>query len=404
MPRLKMLRGPSPNHDFDLDENVITIGRGRKNGIIIQDNEVSRTHCRLVRVLDDYEIHDLGSTNGTFVNGQKIDESGWLLSERCIVELGDSITLEYQPNEASTATLPPIVSVTGALKEKTYYLVIKQKSQETPEIYVLDRPTITIGRDVDNDIVLDEPEVSRHHMRLTLEESGYTIEDLNTVNGTSINTKHLEKKKRLKPSDVVAVGDGVSLWYTDDPDSIIENLNHFDETDIPSLDDTDGAQNTDNSEPKPPTEKKRTTDINIQLGHGLEHGDLEKSVFLLYAREEWNVIGRHIYTYLDDNHIKVFTDQYLTPQTTDWDSAIEQALAESPCVLAIVSEKSIDAPHVIRSIRHFLAREKSVLLLKYGSITKLPMILQNMPAIKFTPQNPDKTYRMILAELRRIGL
>ena len=41
MPRLKMLRGPSPNHDFDLDESVITIGRGRKNIIIIQDNEVS---------------------------------------------------------------------------------------------------------------------------------------------------------------------------------------------------------------------------------------------------------------------------------------------------------------------------------------------------------------------------
>ncbi len=391
-----MLRGPSPNQDFNLEDNVLTIGRGRKNEIIIQDNEVSRTHCRLVRVLDDYEIHDLGSTNGTFVNGQKIDESGWLLSERCIVELGDSITLEYQPSENSTATLPPIVSVTGALKEKIYYLVIKQKSQETPEIYVLDRPTITIGRDTDNDIVLDEPEVSRHHMRLALEESGYTPEDLNTVNGTTLNTKPLLKKKRLKSGDVLAIGEGVTLWHTDDPDSIIQNLSQLDETAIPELDDAD--------EDKPVIEKKRTTDINMQLGHGLEHGDLEKSVFLIYAREEWNVIGRHIYTYLDDNNIKVFTEQYLTPQTSDWDAAIEQALAESPCVLAIVSEKSIDVPHVHRSIRHFLAREKSVLLLKYGTISKLPMILQNMPAIKFTPQNPDKTYRMILAELRRIGL
>src|SRR5690606_17968539 len=371
MPRLKMLRGPSPNQDFNLEDNVLTIGRGRKNEIIIQDNEVSRTHCRLVRVLDDYEIHDLGSTNGTFVNGQKIDESGWLLSERCIVELGDSITLEYQPSENSTATLPPLVSVTGAQKEKVYYLVIKQKSQETPEIYVLDRPSITIGRDTDNDIVLDEPEVSRHHMRLALEESGYTLEDLNTVNGTTLNTKPLLKKKRLKSGDVLAIGEGVTLWHTDDPDSIIQNLSQLDETAIPELDDAE--------EDKPVIEKKRTTDINMQLGHGLEHGDLEKSVFLIYAREEWNVIGRHIYTYLDDNNIKVFTEQYLTPQTSDWDAAIEQALAESPCVLAIVSEKSIDVPHVHRSIRHFLAREKSVLLLKYGTISKLPMILQNMP-------------------------
>ena len=75
MPRLKMLRGPMPGDEFELDEALMTIGRGRKNQIIIQDNEVSRTHCRLVRVLDDYEIHDLGSTNGTFVNGERLHEN-----------------------------------------------------------------------------------------------------------------------------------------------------------------------------------------------------------------------------------------------------------------------------------------------------------------------------------------
>ena len=86
----------------------MTIGRGRKNDIIIQDNEVSRVHCRLIRVLDDYEIHDLGSTNGTFVNGKKIDEGGWLLSGRSIIELGDSITLEYHPTDIRTGTAPPM--------------------------------------------------------------------------------------------------------------------------------------------------------------------------------------------------------------------------------------------------------------------------------------------------------
>jgi hypothetical protein len=32
------------------------------------------------------------------------------------------------------------------------------------------------------------------------------------------------------------------------------------------------------------------------------------------------------------------------------------------------------------------------------------MVIRNMPAIRFDPKNPEKTYRMILAELRRIGL
>lgn len=394
-----MLRGPSPNQEYELFDSVITIGRGRKNGIIIQDNEVSRTHCRLVRVLDDYEIHDLGSTNGTFVSGQKLDESGWLLSEHCMLELGDSITLEYFPSESSTSTLPPLNISTEALKEKVYYLIISQRSQEQPEIYVLDRPIIAIGRHVDNDIILDEPEVSRHHMQLVLSTKGYTVEDLNTVNGTALNDNIISRKRTLKPNDLIAVGEGVQMWLTDDPDSLLKLI----KTDDPQLNESQFTFD-EVTEGMRPIDKRRTTDATMQLGHGLEPGELEHSVFLLYARDEWTAIGRHIYTYLDDNHIELFTEQYLTPQTDGWDSAIEQALAETPCVLAIISEKSIAVPHFMRSIRHFLAREKSVLLLQYGKIEKLPTIIRNKPAIKFDTQNPNKTYRMILAELRRIGL
>ncbi|MEL7432887.1 MAG: toll/interleukin-1 receptor domain-containing protein, partial [Chloroflexota bacterium] len=95
---------------------------------------------------------------------------------------------------------------------------------------------------------------------------------------------------------------------------------------------------------------------------------------------------------------------YLTPDTDNWQDAMEQALAESPCMLAVISDKSIATPHVGRYIRHFLAREKAVLLLRYGKVSKMPMVLKNMPAIRFDPKNPEKSFRMILAELRRIGL
>src|SRR5690554_5916542 len=102
MPRLKMIRGPMPGTLMDLTAETVTIGRGRRNDFVIQDNEVSREHCRLVRVLNDYEIHDLNSTNGTFVNGRRVDSSGWLLTAGAVIELGDSITLEYVPTEMNS--------------------------------------------------------------------------------------------------------------------------------------------------------------------------------------------------------------------------------------------------------------------------------------------------------------
>ncbi|MDQ7035081.1 MAG: FHA domain-containing protein [Anaerolineae bacterium] len=71
-----MLRGPEPGRHIPLDGDVLLIGRGRKNDIIIQDNEVSRTHCRLVRVLEDYEIHDLSSTNGTLSTAKRSIRGG----------------------------------------------------------------------------------------------------------------------------------------------------------------------------------------------------------------------------------------------------------------------------------------------------------------------------------------
>ncbi|MGB7339705.1 MAG: FHA domain-containing protein [Phototrophicaceae bacterium] len=405
MPRLKMLRGPFPDTEFELNEAVMTIGRGHKNDVIIQDNEVSRTHCRLVRVLDDYEIHDLGSTNGTFVNGKKVDEGGWLLSGNTLVELGDSITLEYSSNEMVTGTRPPTALLNDIQKEKVFYLVIEQQAQDQPEIYVLDRLSITIGRDTDNDISLDAPEVSRHHMRLVLTVDGYTLEDLNTMNGTSVNREKITHQQILHHNDMIGVGTSLHMWYTDDPDSLLASLNNKnfialdDDTSqvLALLDETNDHFDDDLSD-------EVVSDVRLEIGHGLSAGDLAHSVFLNYAREEWTVIGRHIYTYLEDNNIKTFTQQYLTPETDDWHKSMEQALSESPCLLAIISEKSVEVPAITRSIRHFIAREKPVLLLRYGKIDKLPMILHNMPAIRFDPKNPDKTSRMILAELRRVGL
>jgi predicted component of type VI protein secretion system len=92
--RLTMRKGPLPGKAFDLAKSLFTIGREVKNDIVINDAEVSRQHVRLTERPDGYWVEDLASTNGTFVNGQRLTGPVALHSGD-ILGLGSTVELEY---------------------------------------------------------------------------------------------------------------------------------------------------------------------------------------------------------------------------------------------------------------------------------------------------------------------
>jgi hypothetical protein len=75
MSKLTIRTGPQAGTAYSLDRPVIRIGRGSMNDIVIQDNQSSRQHVEITRQGDDLIVRDLGSTNGTFVNGERITGS-----------------------------------------------------------------------------------------------------------------------------------------------------------------------------------------------------------------------------------------------------------------------------------------------------------------------------------------
>jgi hypothetical protein len=90
-----MRSGPTPGVIFPLEGDQLIIGRDSVNAVAINDAEVSRKHARLTFQGGKYVIEDLGSTNGTFVNGQRL-VSSTVLKAGDVVSLGEQIVLMYE--------------------------------------------------------------------------------------------------------------------------------------------------------------------------------------------------------------------------------------------------------------------------------------------------------------------
>jgi predicted component of type VI protein secretion system len=93
--QLIMRSGPTPGAAFTLEGDQLTIGRDSANEIVINDAEVSRRHARLTFQGGKYVLEDLGSTNGTFVNGQRL-AGPRVLKAGEVVSFGEKIVLVFE--------------------------------------------------------------------------------------------------------------------------------------------------------------------------------------------------------------------------------------------------------------------------------------------------------------------
>ena len=96
-----------------------------------------------------------------------------------------------------------------------FYLTWTARHGDT-ERYRLEAPEIVVGRMSDCDLVLSSPFVSRHHAKLLGGPQGYSIVDLNSTGGTSVNGQSVREQK-LQPMDRIRLGQsGVELCYVEE--------------------------------------------------------------------------------------------------------------------------------------------------------------------------------------------
>ena len=72
MPKIYIMNGPDKGRSFEVDEEVVFVGRAPDNEIPVKDKSVSRKHLKIVKRDERYYVTDLGSKNGTFVDGKRV--------------------------------------------------------------------------------------------------------------------------------------------------------------------------------------------------------------------------------------------------------------------------------------------------------------------------------------------
>ena len=86
--RLEFIMGPLATQTMQLTEEVTTLGSVAGNTVVLADPAVSRKHAGIRRVDGGYELADLGSTNGIYVNGRKTPKK--MLDQGDIIRIGNT--------------------------------------------------------------------------------------------------------------------------------------------------------------------------------------------------------------------------------------------------------------------------------------------------------------------------
>lgn len=169
--------------DRETRQDRAVIGSAPSCDIRVTETKVSRRHCAVSKGQDGFLIEDLGSRNGTYANGNRIDR-------RVTVDAGAAITLGR--------------SIPFPWDEVVAFFDGRNGADPLPQ------RVVTIGRADGNDVVLPDPAVSGRHAQVVFEGAEVFIEDLGSRNGTFLNDSDtVIARALLRPLDTIRVGDTV---------------------------------------------------------------------------------------------------------------------------------------------------------------------------------------------------
>lgn len=253
MPTL-VIKNPDGSQQEQEVAEQLTIGRGDGNDLVLSEGGVSRKHARFFLEGEACLVEDAGSSNGTFVDGEKI-EGPTKLSSKSTVHIGDyEIQLKVGSKalpKASKSFAKPSREPTSALgkavkpsapRSTRVVQAIKEPGAKSSALAKRGAPgratgpqlrgltggvtgknfalngTMTVGRVAGVDIQIDDDSVSRRHAEIVVAGREISVKDLGSANGTTVNGAPISDDTILSPGDIVQFG-VVELMFETGPTS-----------------------------------------------------------------------------------------------------------------------------------------------------------------------------------------
>jgi ABC-type multidrug transport system ATPase subunit/pSer/pThr/pTyr-binding forkhead associated (FHA) protein len=127
---------PSPASAKDVhlpdQAGITTVGRGSGNDVVVEDLLVSRRHAEVAKTLTGWRLKDLGSRNGTFVDGHRIDEADMAFGQRITLGQTDFLVTEQGLAPWPVEDFPSLEAASITIRLQ-------------PDLVLLDRVTFSIA-------------------------------------------------------------------------------------------------------------------------------------------------------------------------------------------------------------------------------------------------------------------
>ncbi|GCE04919.1 FAD-dependent oxidoreductase [Dictyobacter aurantiacus] len=234
-------------------EKFVTIGRQPGVNLVVNEGSISRRHAQLGFQNGHYVVIDLKSLNGTFLNEQRLDpERPYPLKVNDVLRFGNTVTFcfllrplnfdnlaparqkfsaEPQPVRppqqqeldenllpvGAAQPLPP--TIMKALKATPALIIlpssVKGERKQSPYVHLLKpKSSITIGREVGNDLEIHDMMISRRHAEVFSTMEGFYMRDLGSSNGVTINQGRIDQPYRLSHGDHIVLG-STTIFFID---------------------------------------------------------------------------------------------------------------------------------------------------------------------------------------------